>query len=480
MRRVNFFAALAVKLLLLVPGRTFSPVRRVGGTLTTSLAGRKGVHPHLFSSASPLSPSTEHGSTTSARENLVARPWPICTTVSDRRIEEILHFTPAGGVRSSLGGVGIWWPVEHAEELVEFTLLHDGSEEADEGLSHHQPWRYSATLQSPVVMVGTVSAISPTAPSDGQGSGGPPSHLGKFASSSVVAAGESRGGGDGPSPRTTAPAAPSALGSSLPQRQQWALLDNVPKYTVNAGTCLWRRMTDEVPELCGFSPHALRAEWLLMAGSSADDSASLASPLLLDEWLWHDDSGGGEGGGGCVSGRIYGSSFVADGTRITTRPVLAPAVSAKTAANLGRDWADSTSAAAFERATKDGFVVVSVPHTAAMDDGSSVLTAAAGADVDASPSLHGREVILELGVPRHSSDDELASAAGGLLDKFVGGSGGDGVSGGLPANPVGLLDGKKVSKAVQDALPTLLAAGTTAAALGVLQSHVTLQMFWVT
>ena len=171
---------------------------------------------------------------------------------------------------------------------------------------------------------------------------------------------------------------------------------------------------------------------------------------------------------------------MADGTRITTRPVLAPAVSAKTTANLGRDWADSTSAAAFERATKDGFVVVSVPHTAAMDDGSSVPNMAVAADVvDTSPSMHGREVILELGVPQHSTD-ELTSAAGGLLDKIVGGSGGDGISGGLPANPVGLLDGKKVSQAVQNALPTLLAAGTTAAALGVLQSHVTLQMFWVT
>ena len=244
--------------------------------------------------------------------------------------------------------------------------------------------------------------------------------------------------------------------SNLPQRQQWALLDNVPKYTVNAGTCLWRRMINEVPELCGSTPHELRSEWLLMTGMH-DDAANLASPLLLDEWLWNDDSGGGTGAGdGCVSGRIYGSSFVADGTRITTRPVLAPAVSAAASATLGRSWADTTSAAAFERANNDGFVVVSVPPT---------------------PATLPAEVILELGTPLLA--DDTASSAGGLLDKLSLAGQNVGTGGVGESSNLGLLDTKKVGDAMQRALPTLMAAGTTAAALGVLQSHVTLQMFWV-
>lgn len=406
-----------------------------------------------------------------ARNALVGQPWPIKTILSENGKEraEILHFLPTGTLRSSFGDVGIWWfTQEQGQEMVDcnikFTILQEnGRSSDDDSRCITRPWHFTANLRDSQIQMGGLV-------SDEHGV-----VVGRFASMGQ----NSRSLG-------TKTQMTTGIDSSLPQRQQWALMDNVPKYTVNAATCLWRRMIEEVPELCGFAPSELRLEWLRMTGLD-DDINTLATPALLDEWVWNgdEDPSGGRFGGdlsdgsATVSGRIYGSSFVADGTHITTRPVIAPAISTAASVATGQNWAELSSNTAFHRAAKDGYVVVSVPPMAGYDF--SVFDHPTSNAF--SLSVPGtREVILELGNPRSTFSEPVAgdsakAVLGGLMNSITGRSTIEAET----EQKMRLFPPieYKAGEVLQSSLPMLLAAGTTAAVLGVLQSHVTLQMFWV-
>ncbi|KAL7485630.1 hypothetical protein ACHAW6_011220 [Cyclotella cf. meneghiniana] len=105
--------------------------------------------------------------------------------------------------------------------------------------------------------------------------------------------------------------------------QQYALQDNLPKYTVMIPTtsqadppkpyAMWRTMSREVPELAGYPIPFL----ISMHRRTRDDANSLETPGLLpmvDEYEFSSDGG--------IAGRAYGLPGIADGTRIRTPSLI--------------------------------------------------------------------------------------------------------------------------------------------------------------
>uniref|UniRef100_A0A7S2DSQ5 Subtilisin n=1 Tax=Octactis speculum TaxID=3111310 RepID=A0A7S2DSQ5_9STRA len=233
--------------------------------------------------------------------------------------------------------------------------------------------------------------------------------------------------------------------SVLSQRQQWALTDNVPKYTVNREVCLWRRLVDEVPELSGCSISEVRTEWLRIvaleqgnttAEKGGGEATVLLSPPLLDEWLWKGDS---------VSGLLYDAPLVADGSPVTTRPVVEPS-------------AGSSFRTAYDCAVMKGYVVVS-EQTRGIQTGSST-------------------TVLELGQPHQIEETE-----GNPFLELMAGMSGEGSP--VVSSQSGRMsrDLPTESNSWRDAGSASIAIGSSAVALAgamsVLSSHMTLQMFWV-
>ena len=100
--------------------------------------------------------------------------------------------------------------------------------------------------------------------------------------------------------------------------QEWALLENLPKYVIFVGArryARWRTMSREVPELAGYPATFLRQMHRRGRSIAVEDEDRGAQgtlgllPMIDDfEFLL-------EGG---VVGRVYGLPGVADGSRIRT------------------------------------------------------------------------------------------------------------------------------------------------------------------
>ena len=113
--------------------------------------------------------------------------------------------------------------------------------------------------------------------------------------------------------------------------QDWALRDNLPKYTImipleNSVTekdsalvvALWRTMLSEIPELAGYPIDFLREKCQQHIASNEDSTTNQQqlTPQLLP---YLDDYSFAAAGG--VSGKVYGIPGLADGTRIETSAV---------------------------------------------------------------------------------------------------------------------------------------------------------------
>ena len=103
--------------------------------------------------------------------------------------------------------------------------------------------------------------------------------------------------------------------------QQWALKDNLPKFTVmipsSTGTskqyAMWRALTREAPELAGYPIPFL----VQMHQRSLSQEDRLTTPGVLP---MVDDFEFASNGG--ITGRAYGLPGIADGTRINTPPLI--------------------------------------------------------------------------------------------------------------------------------------------------------------
>jgi hypothetical protein len=111
--------------------------------------------------------------------------------------------------------------------------------------------------------------------------------------------------------------------------QEWALRDNLPRYVISIPVrtqgggsqqklhALWRTMSREVTELCGYPIEMLHEMHARQLKHQEDDDTALSiTPEvlpLLDEFEF--ESSGG------LSGRVYGVLGVADGTKIETTVV---------------------------------------------------------------------------------------------------------------------------------------------------------------
>ena len=117
--------------------------------------------------------------------------------------------------------------------------------------------------------------------------------------------------------------------------QEWALDDNLPKFTViipNNGSgeksrryAMWRTLTREVPELAGYPiPFLRQMHQRLLLKKDNDDTNKSSSPLYIVETpgvlpmvdMFEFASNGG------IAGQAYGLPGIADGTRIQTPPLL--------------------------------------------------------------------------------------------------------------------------------------------------------------
>ena len=77
-------------------------------------------------------------------------------------------------------------------------------------------------------------------------------------------------------------AEPDAEEGDWSKRELWALEDNLPRFSLSAGSMvLWRRMGIEVPELAARSPEELRERWLSM---QTGDAPAGANPPCLENW----------------------------------------------------------------------------------------------------------------------------------------------------------------------------------------------------
>jgi len=100
------------------------------------------------------------------------------------------------------------------------------------------------------------------------------------------------------------------------EAQEWALLDNLPKYVIFIGTrryARWRALTREVPELAGYPGPFLRRMHRLGRSISEEDedgAGTLGILPMLDDFEFSLEGG--------IVGKIYGLPGVADGSRIQT------------------------------------------------------------------------------------------------------------------------------------------------------------------
>mmetsp|Transcript_5733 Transcript_5733/g.11168 ORF Transcript_5733/g.11168 Transcript_5733/m.11168 type:complete len:309 (+) Transcript_5733:1-927(+) len=88
-------------------------------------------------------------------------------------------------------------------------------------------------------------------------------------------------------------------------REEWALEDAVPHYSLQAGRLvLWRRIALDVPELSSRSPEELRARWLGLQGPGPHPWPE--NPPALENWV--------EVSSGCYEGDLHGIAGVTDGS----------------------------------------------------------------------------------------------------------------------------------------------------------------------
>jgi hypothetical protein len=214
-------------------------------------------------------------------------------------------------------------------------------------------------------------------------------------------------------PPSAAAAAAAALASmefsGWGEREEWALQDAVPKYSLEAGTIvLWRRMSLEVPELFTFSAAELRARWVAMAGpDGAEKLAKLQDePPYLEDWVCV--------GPGRYEGALYNVPSMRDGSL---------------------------------RGTVEHFERIETPRSLA-DSGATKGGGAAEALECAGEALDGTRrwvrtrdgALFQLGLPKDaeaaisasSSLNSLSAESGGLRP-FVGGLDGDGLAEGAGA-----------------------------------------------
>lgn len=109
--------------------------------------------------------------------------------------------------------------------------------------------------------------------------------------------------------------------------QAWALRDGLPKYTVQVSVVtmpdrkvaikkysLWRTMIQEVTELSGYPlPFILQKYTVMLKRNETACETSCEILPFLDQFEFESNGG--------LSGRIYGLTGLADGTRIQTTPV---------------------------------------------------------------------------------------------------------------------------------------------------------------
>jgi hypothetical protein len=104
------------------------------------------------------------------------------------------------------------------------------------------------------------------------------------------------------------------------EAQEWALLDNLPKYVIFIGTrryARWRALTREVPELAGYPATFLRRMHRLGRSISEEDEdgvGTLGILPMLDDFEFSLEGG--------IVGKIYGLPGVSDGSRIQTSALV--------------------------------------------------------------------------------------------------------------------------------------------------------------
>ena len=118
---------------------------------------------------------------------------------------------------------------------------------------------------------------------------------------------------------TTAQKGNKQLDMPWTNSQEWALKDNLPKFTVMIPTdgsakqyAMWRSLTREVPELAGYP-----VLFLVQMHEQIKDDNNQTTPGVLP---MVDDFEFASNGG--IIGRAYGLPGIADGTRINTPPLI--------------------------------------------------------------------------------------------------------------------------------------------------------------
>lgn len=102
--------------------------------------------------------------------------------------------------------------------------------------------------------------------------------------------------------------------------QEWALLDNLPKYVTFIGTrryARWRTLTREIPELAGYPAtflHRMHQSGRSISEEDEDGAGTLGILPMLDDFEFSLDGG--------MVGKIYGLPGVADGSRIQTSSLV--------------------------------------------------------------------------------------------------------------------------------------------------------------
>ena len=127
--------------------------------------------------------------------------------------------------------------------------------------------------------------------------------------------------------------------NSLPwsPKQEWALRDNISKYSVflltsrqqlqqqqqpisdhkNGKVVLWRTMVREITELSGYDIPRIQSQYQLLTLASSDSDGLILSDILLpfiDQYEFQIHGG--------VSGFVYGMKGILDGTRIQTSSLI--------------------------------------------------------------------------------------------------------------------------------------------------------------
>lgn len=124
-------------------------------------------------------------------------------------------------------------------------------------------------------------------------------------------------------PSTAPPNAARKFDMPWNHNQEWAMKDNLSKYTVQVHIeedgrdklqvyTLWRTLSNEVTALSGYPLKFLVDRYQDMREDLGIETSTEILPYL-DGFTFEDDGG--------VSGRVYGIAGVAEGTRIQTTPV---------------------------------------------------------------------------------------------------------------------------------------------------------------